>query len=115
MGGKVVYMKYNGLNKLTIQTPVLSLRSESGRTRTTRRAITKHSLDVSFKGLEDDPKIKEFHDKMSEFDKSLIEADVNHSKEWFGKSMKFDVVEDLYRPARQAGQGPRKIRADHQV
>lgn len=108
MGGKVVYMKYNGQNKLTIQTPVLSAPFGIGAYTDDKTGITKHSLDVSFKGIADDPKIKEFHDKMAEFDKTLIEAGVNHSKEWFGKAMKYDVVEALYRPLVKQSKDPEK-------
>ena len=108
MGGKVVYMKYNGLNKLNIQTPVLSAPFGIGAYTDDKTGITKHSLDVSFKGISDDAKIKEFHDKMTEFDKTLIEAGVKHSKDWFGKAMKYDVVEALYRPIVKQSKDPEK-------
>jgi len=63
---------------------------------------------VSFKGLEDSPKIQEFYDKMQEFDNTLIDSGVKNSKDWLGKVMKTDVVDALYRPLVKPSKDPEK-------
>jgi hypothetical protein len=98
MGGKVVYMKYNGESKITIQTPLLSAPFGISTFTDDKTGVTKHSLDISFKGMNEDPKIAEFLEKMSSIDQYMITEGCNNSKDWFGKSMKVDVVEALYRP-----------------
>lgn len=108
MGGKVVYMKHNGQNRLTLQTPLLAAPFGVSGYTDDKTGITKYSLDVSFKGVDDEPKIKELHDKMESFDAYLIDAAVKNSKEWFGKKMTKEVVEALYRPLVKPSKDPEK-------
>ena len=108
MGGKVVYLKYKDMKKVTLQTPDMSAPFGLSSFTDDNTGVTKHSLDVSFKGGEEDQKIKEFQNAMEAFDKKMIEYGVEHSKEWFGKAMKADVVEALYRPIVKPAKDPEK-------
>ena len=84
-GAKTVYVNY-GTDKLTIQTPVLSLppygRSEPyDISQAKKKGLPipekdkKYDLDVSFKGIDENPKIKIFHDKMKEVEAKIIGVD----------------------------------------
>lgn len=108
MGGKVVYLKHGGNKNITLQTPLMSAPFGISGYTDDKTGITKHSLDISFKGAADDPKIQTFLDKMNEFDKCLIETAAKNSKDWLGKSMKKDVVEALYRPLIKPSKDPEK-------
>jgi hypothetical protein len=108
MGGKVVYLKYKGQSKIVIQTPKLSAPFGISTFTDDNTGVTKHSLDVSFKGVDDDAKIKLFNDKLHAMDTHFINEGVKNSKEWFGKAMKYDVVEALYRPIVKQSKDPEK-------
>lgn len=108
MGGKVVYLKYAGNKNVTIQTPIMSAPFGISSYTDDKTGITKHSLDISFKGAADDEKIQQFLDKMNAFDQCLIDTAVKNSKDWLGKPMKKDVVEALYRPLVKPSKDPEK-------
>lgn len=42
-------------------------------------------IDLSFRGIDDDPEIRELHDKMNAFDDYLLEVAVNNANLWFPK------------------------------
>lgn len=108
MGGKVVYLKYAGNKNVTIQTPIMSAPFGLSGYTDDKTGITKHSIDISFKGASDDEKIQQFLDKMNDFDQCLIDTAVKNSKDWLGKPMKKDVVEALYRPLVKPSKDPEK-------
>lgn len=108
MGGNMVYMKYGEMKKLTIQTPLMSAPFGISTYIDDKTNVKKYSIDISFKGMEDDPKIKMFHDKMNSFDEFLIEEGARHSKSWFGKAQKKEVVEALYRSLVKPSKEPEK-------
>lgn len=87
--------------KLAIQTPrmlapfgISEFQTEYG---------PKFSLDTSFGSINDDPKVKQFYDMMVSLDEYMIETAVNHSKEWFGKSLTKDIISEFYRPIIKKG------------
>ena len=108
LGGNVVYLKYNGSPKLVLQTPILAAPFGLSTFTDDKSGQVKYSLDISFRGMEDDPKVKEFHDKMLEFDDALISEGVKNSKDWFGKKMSKEVVENFYRPLVKPSKDPSK-------
>ena len=108
MGGNMVYMKYCDMKKLTIQTPLMSAPFGISTYVDDKTNAKKYSIDISFKGVEDDPKIQTFLDKMSSFDEYLIEEGAKNSKSWFGKAQKKEVVEALYRPLVKPSKEPEK-------
>ena len=73
-----------------------------------KTGAVKYSLDISFRGMESEPKIQEFHDKMHSIDEMLIKEGVAHSKEWFGKKMSKEVIQEFYRPLVKPSKDPEK-------
>ena len=108
LGGNVVYIKYNSLPKIVLQTPTVSAPFGMSTYTDEKTGAVKYSLDISFRGMESDPKIQEFHDKMKSIDETLIQEGVSHSKEWFGKKMSKEVIQEFYRPLVKQSKNPEK-------
>jgi hypothetical protein len=108
MGGKVVYLNYNGQKKITLQTPELSAPFGLSTYTDEGTGVVKYSLDISFRGMDSNDKIKMFYEKMSEVDEYVINYASEHSKEWWGKKMSKEVVEELYRPSIKPAKDPEK-------
>jgi hypothetical protein len=108
MGGNVVYFKYEGHPKVVMQTPVVSAPFGLSTYVDDKTGAVKYSLDISFRAMEEDPKIQLFHDKMNDLDNFLISAAVSNSKEWFGKKQSKEVVENFYRPLVKPSKDPTK-------
>lgn len=91
-GAKTVYVNY-GVEKLTIQTPVLSVPYGIGEPYDVKEAIKngtvvpdkekKYDLTVSFRGIDDNPKVKIFHDKLKEIETKIIDDAFNNRLSWF--------------------------------
>ena len=108
MGGNVVYFKYEGHPKIIMQTPVVSVPFGLSTYTDDKTGAVKYSLDISFRGMDEDPKIQDFHDKMNDFDNFLIDTAVANSKEWFGKKQSKEVIENFYRPLVKPSKDPSK-------
>jgi hypothetical protein len=108
MGGKVVYMNNDGNKKVTLQTPMLSAPFGIGVWTDDSTGAQKFSIDISFKGKDEDDKINNFYEIMKSIDEKLVDMGVENSKEWFGKKMKKEVVEELYRPLIKQSKEPEK-------
>ena len=108
LGGKVVYMSYNDKKNIVMQTPMLSAPFGLSTYTDEKTGITKFSLDVSFKGMENDQKIHTFYDKMEALDNHILSLAEENSKEWLGKKMSREVVEALYRPIIKQAKDPEK-------
>lgn len=87
-GAKSIYVNYNG-GKLMIQTPVLTIPyGVNDNTRfmdkkSDKPDDKKYDLTVSFRGMEDNPKIKSFHDKLVEMEQKLIDDAFQNRQAWF--------------------------------
>lgn len=90
-GAKSVYINY-GPEKLTIQTPVMSLPYGIGEPfenkELTKSSVPvekdkKYDLTLSFRGFDENPKIKSFHDKLKEIETKIIEDGVINRLAWF--------------------------------
>lgn len=107
-GGNIVYLKYFDQKKMNIQTPYMVSPFGLSTFNDESTGVVKYSVDMSFKGMNEDPKVKEFHDKMCQFDNYMIEKAVENSKEWFGKKYNKEVVSELYRPLVKEAKDPSK-------
>ena len=98
-GGKVVYVKYGQPEQpLLLQTPAMDLPfGVSAYTDKTTGDVLSHSLDLSFRGMDANPQIKGFYERMTHFDEVLVQAGVANSKAWLGKPMARNMVEEFYR------------------
>lgn len=91
-GAKTVYVNY-GSEKLTIQTPVMSLPYGLGEPYESKDASKKnevvldkekkYDLTMSFRGMDDNPKIKLFHDKLKEIESKIIDDAFANRLAWF--------------------------------
>ena len=104
----MLYIKYNGAPKIVVQTPVVSAPFGLSTFTDDKTGVVKYSLDMSFRGMEEDPKVKQFHDKMFELDEALLVEGVKSSKDWFGKKQSREVLENFYRPLVKPAKDPSK-------
>ena len=108
MGGNMVYISYNDSKKLMNQTPQIASPFGLSTYTDEKTGNVKYSIDVSFRGMDEDAKVKMFHDKMQSIDEQLIDIAVENSKEWFGKKMSREVVSELYKPIIKPSKEPEK-------
>jgi hypothetical protein len=90
-GAKSVYINY-GSEKLNIQTPVMSLpyglgvpfeSKDAAKTDIVLSADKKFDLTLSFRGMEDNPKIRSFYDKLKEIEAKIIDDAFTNRVAWF--------------------------------
>lgn len=87
-GAKTVYVNY-GSEKLTIQTPVLYLPYGLGEPYEAKDGVStadkdkKYDLTMSFRGMDENPKIQTFHDKLKEIENKIIEDAFANRLAWF--------------------------------
>jgi len=88
-GAKSVYVNYSG-SKINIQTPVMNIpygvndnqkfiKDDPKR----KDEPPKYDITVSFKGIDENPKIKVFHDKMKELEEKIIDDAFANRLAWF--------------------------------
>ena len=105
-GAKSIYINYNG-NKVNLQTPVLNIpygindnmqfiKKDENRKDEER----KYDITVSFKGMDENPKIKQFHDKMKELEQKIIDDAFANRLAWFKNNFSGnkDVVSNMFTP-----------------
>jgi hypothetical protein len=99
MGGKSVRVTY-GPNKqpVRIQTPALYLPFGVSKYVDEKTGEVSHSVDASFKGMEEDTKISQFYKIIKAIDDRVLQTCVERSAEWLGKTMGPDVISEFYRP-----------------
>lgn len=90
-GAKTVYINY-GFDKLTMQTPVMSLPyglGEPYENKDTSKGSSqvekekKYDLTLSFRGIDENPKIKSFHDKLKDIENKVIDDAFTNRLAWF--------------------------------
>lgn len=91
-GAKTVSVFY-GSDKLTLQTPVLSIPYGLGEPYKVKEAIKKglpvsdtdkqYDITVSFRGIEENSKIKVFHDKLKEIENKIVDDAFQNRLAWF--------------------------------
>ena len=105
-GAKSIYINYNG-NKVNLQTPVLNIpygindnmqfiKKDENRKDEER----KYDITVSFKGMDENPKIKQFYDKMKELEQKIIDDAFTNRLAWFKNncSGNKDFVSNMFTP-----------------
>ena len=81
-GAKLVYVNYNS-SRFNVQTPWMDLpwemkAYEDG-------DIKKYTLTLSFRGMDENPSLSGFHDRMLELEDHIIQGGVDNSVAWFKK------------------------------
>jgi hypothetical protein len=96
-GGKIVGIEYDGHRNFLTQTASMVL--PYGLNVYDKAGPATYSVDVSFRGVEENPKMQAFHDMLVAFDAHMVEAAVANSQPWFGKKHSLEVVKAFYTPS----------------
>lgn len=96
-GAKQAYMNYDG-GKLVMQTAV-AMSVPFGLNVADKFGPPEYSVELSFRGNEQRPEIKEFMDVIAQMDEKLLEEGVKNSKTWFKADLSRDVVKAFYTPS----------------
>jgi hypothetical protein len=96
-GSKVVYVNGRHGGKVRLQTPVMSAPFGVSKFDDATTGNSSYSLDLSFRDVDTDPKIKAFLDTCRGFDEHVLNVAVDQSKSWLGKEMSSDIVKEFYR------------------
>ena len=96
-GAKQAYLNYNR-QKLVMQT-ALSMSVPFGLNVADKFGPPEYSVELSFRGHEQNPEVKEFMDVISQIDETLLQEGVKNSKTWFKSELSRDVVKAFYTPS----------------
>lgn len=93
-GAKQAYLNYGG-ERLVMQTAV-AMSVPFGLNVADKFGPPEYSVEISFRGHEQKPEIKEFMDVISQIDEAMLNEGVKNSKTWFKSDLKRDVVDAFY-------------------
>ena len=96
-GGKQSFLNYNN-NRLVMQTAI-SMSVPFGLNVYENNGINEYSVGLSFRDIDNNPKIKEFMDVISKIDETLLEEGFKNSKTWFKADLSRDVIKAFYTPS----------------
>ena len=92
-GGQAIYVNYEG-KPLILQTPKMSMPWGMGKY---DGDIPKYSVDLSFKGMDNNPSLEAFYNALKSLDDKLVDDGVSNSMAWFKKKKQSkDVCKALY-------------------
>lgn len=98
-GRKMVFVNYDG-GKIMVQTPKMYVPNGIKRWRkkdATDNKDDSFEMELSFSGEDKNPDIREFHNKMEQFDELVKKQIMAHSKEWLGKpKVSMELVENAF-------------------
>jgi hypothetical protein len=93
-GAKLVYVNYNG-GKFTVQTPWMDMPWQMSSF--TEDKYPKHSITLSFRGMDDRPELQAFHDRLAALEDKIIDGGVTNSAPWFKKkTLSREVVDNMF-------------------
>lgn len=97
-GAKQAYLNYNS-ERLVMQTAV-SMTSPFGlNTFANQQGQNEYSVDLSFRGHEQRPEVKEFMRVLEQMDELMINEGVKNSKAWFKADLNREVIKAFYTPS----------------
>jgi hypothetical protein len=96
-GAKQAYLNYGG-DKCIMQTAV-NMSVPFGLSVADQFGPPQYTVELSFRGHEQRPEIKEFLNLMNQIDERLLEEGVKNSKSWFKSDLSRDVVKAFYTPS----------------
>jgi hypothetical protein len=97
-GAKQMWLNYKGGKGIVINTPKMRLPFGVGKFED--GPSVKYSLDMSFNGMDNDPKMKAFYDAIHELDEKIIADTKKNSLAWLRKkTVSDDVARTLYTPS----------------
>lgn len=95
-GAKQAYLNYNG-GRLLLQSAT-NLAVPFGLSVYDKSGPAEYSVDVSYRGSDSNPEIKNFFEKMQELDEFMIKQGVKNSKAWFKSELNEQVIKAFYTP-----------------
>ena len=95
-GAKSAYLNYGG-ERLVMQSAV-SMSVPFGLNCADKFGPPTYSVELSFRGHEQRPEVKQFMDAMNALDEFMISEGVKNSKAWFKGDLSRDVVKAFYTP-----------------
>ena len=95
-GAKSAYLNYGG-ERLVMQSAV-SMSVPFGLNCADKFGPPTYSVELSFRGHEQRPEVKQFMDTMNALDEFMIGEGVKNSKTWFKADLSRDVVKAFYTP-----------------
>ena len=105
-GAKSIYLNYKGA-KVNLQTPILNIpygvndnTQFINKDEARKDEERKYDITVSFKGMDENPKIKQFHDKMKELEQKIIDDAFVNRLAWFKNnySGNKEVISNMFTP-----------------
>jgi Family of unknown function (DUF5871) len=96
-GAKQANLSYAG-ERLIMQT-ALSMSVPFGLNIADKFGPPEYSVDLSFRGVEQRPELKEFQEVMAQLDETLINEGVKNSKAWFKADLGREVIKAFYTPS----------------
>ncbi len=95
-GAKSAYLNYGG-DRLVMQSAV-SMSVPFGLNCADKYGPPTYSVELSFRGHEQRPEIKQFMETMNALDEFMVAEGVKNSKSWFKADLSRDVVNAFYTP-----------------
>ena len=95
-GAKQAYLNYSG-ERLVMQSAV-AMTTPFGLNCADKFGPPEYSVDLSFRGHDQRPEVKEFMDTLIQLDEFMISEGVRNSKAWFKADLSRDVVKAFYTP-----------------
>ena len=97
--GKRSFINLNGRDMLVLQTPEMDIPFDTGSYYESGPNGGKWPIKVSFRGMENDPKLKGFHDMLENMDKFIMNHAKENSSKWFKKkNMSDEMLQSMYTP-----------------
>lgn len=96
-GAKQAYLNYDG-QRLVMQTAV-AMTLPFGLNVADKFGPPEYSVELSFRGNEQRPEIKEFMDVIAQIDETVLSEGVKNSKPWFKGDLGREVVKAFYTPS----------------
>lgn len=96
-GAKQAYLNYGG-ERLVMQTAV-NMSVPFGLNLADKFGPAEYSVNLSFRGHEQRPEVKEFMDVIAQIDETLLNEGVKNSKAWFKGDLGRDVIKAFYTPS----------------
>jgi hypothetical protein len=103
-GGKAVNVRYEGRNVM-IETPSMNI--PFGVSLFDKQGPAKYSVDLSFRGMDDNKAVKEFNNFLEAFDERMVDAGVENASKWFKMANpNREVIKAFYTPVLKISRDP---------
>lgn len=95
--GKRSFININGREMVVIQTPEMDIPFDTGSFYESGPNGGKWPVKVSFRGMENDKKLRDFHDMLHNMDEYVMQMAKQNSSAWFKKKkMSDEMIQSLY-------------------